>query len=80
MTCSRPQRNVHRLGFEPGTSWSEIRCPNRCATLPPEGEEEEGGGGGGRMMEEEEEEEGRRRREEEEKEEDEKYVRISLSS
>ena len=28
MTCSRPQRNVHRPG-------SEIRCPNHCATPPP---------------------------------------------
>ena len=35
MTCSRPQRNVHRPGFEPGTPWSEIRCPNHCATRHP---------------------------------------------
>ena len=35
MTCSRPQRNVHRPGFEPGTPWSEIRRPNPCATPPP---------------------------------------------
>ena len=35
VTCSRPQRNVHRPGFEPGTPWSEIRCPNHCATPPP---------------------------------------------
>ena len=34
MTCSRPQRNVHRPGFEPGTPWSEIRHPNHCATPP----------------------------------------------
>ena len=34
-TCSRPQRNVHRPGFEPGTPWSEIRRPNHCATLLP---------------------------------------------
>ena len=33
MTCSRPQRNVHRPGFEPGTPWSEIRRPNLCATI-----------------------------------------------
>ena len=32
MTCSRPQRNVHRPGFEPGTPWSDIRRPNHCAT------------------------------------------------
>ena len=32
MTCSRPQRNVHRPGFEPGTPWSEIRRPNHFAT------------------------------------------------
>ena len=36
VTCSRPQRNVHQLGFEPGTPWSEIRHPNHCATLPPQ--------------------------------------------
>ena len=35
MTCSRPQRNVHRPGFEPGTPWSEIRRPNHSATPPP---------------------------------------------
>ena len=35
MTCSRPQRNVHRPGFEPGTPWSEIQGPNHCATPPP---------------------------------------------
>ena len=35
MTCSRPQRNVHRHGIEPGTSWSEIRRPIHCATPPP---------------------------------------------
>ena len=35
VTCSRPQRNVHRPGFEPGTPWSEIRRPNHCATPPP---------------------------------------------
>ena len=35
MTCSRPQRNVHRPGFEPGTPWSEIRRSNHCATPPP---------------------------------------------
>ena len=35
VTCSRPQRNVHRPGFEPGTPWSEIRHPNHCATPPP---------------------------------------------
>ena len=35
MTCSRPQRNVHRPGFEPGTPWSEIRRPNHCATPQP---------------------------------------------
>ena len=34
MTCSRPQRNVHRPGIEPGTHWSEIRRPNHCATPP----------------------------------------------
>ena len=34
MTCSRSQRNVHRPGFEPGTPWSEIQHPNRCATPP----------------------------------------------
>ena len=33
VTCSRPQRNVHRTGFEPGTPWSEIRRPNHFATL-----------------------------------------------
>ena len=33
LPCSRPQRNVHRPGFEPGTPWSEIRRPNHCATL-----------------------------------------------
>ena len=32
MTCSRPQRNVHRRGIEPGTPWSEIRRPIHCAT------------------------------------------------
>ena len=32
MTCSRPQRNVHRPGFEPGTPWSEIRRPSHCTT------------------------------------------------
>ena len=32
MTCSRPQRNVHWPGFEPGTPWSENRHPNHCAT------------------------------------------------
>ena len=36
MTCSRPQRNVHRPGFEPGTPWSEIRRPNHCTTPPPQ--------------------------------------------
>ena len=35
MTCSMPQRNVHRPGFEPGTPWSDIRRPNHCATPPP---------------------------------------------
>ena len=35
VTCSRPQRNVHRQGFVPGTPWSEIRHPNHCATPPP---------------------------------------------
>ena len=25
VTCSRPQRKVHRPGLEPGTPWSEIR-------------------------------------------------------
>ena len=35
VTCSGPQRNVHRRGIEPGTSWSEIRCPIHCATPPP---------------------------------------------
>ena len=35
MTCSRPQRNVHWPGFEPGSPWSEIRRPNHCATPPP---------------------------------------------
>ena len=35
MTCSRPQQNVHRPGFEPGTPWSEIRRPNHYATPPP---------------------------------------------
>ena len=35
VTCSRPQRNVHRSGFEPGTPWSEIRRTNHCATPPP---------------------------------------------
>ena len=35
VTCSRPQRNVHWPGFEPGTLWSEIRRPNHCATPPP---------------------------------------------
>ena len=35
VTCSRPQRNVHRPGFEPGTPWSEIRRTNHCATPPP---------------------------------------------
>ena len=34
MICSRPQRNVHRSGFEPGTPWSEIQHPNHCATPP----------------------------------------------
>ena len=34
MTCSRPQRNVHRRGIEPGTPWSEIRRPIHCATPP----------------------------------------------
>ena len=32
MTCSRPQRNVHRPGFEQGTPWSEIRRLSHCAT------------------------------------------------
>ena len=35
-TCSRPQRNVHRRGIEPGTPWSEIRRPIHCATPPHE--------------------------------------------
>ena len=35
VTCSRPQRNVHRPGFEPGTHRSEIQQPNHCATPPP---------------------------------------------
>ena len=35
VTCSRPQRNVHRPGFEPGTPWSEIRRPYHWATPPP---------------------------------------------
>ena len=35
VTCSRPQRNVHRPGLEPGTPWSEIRRLNHCATPPP---------------------------------------------
>ena len=34
MTCSRPQRNVHRQEIEPGTPWSEIRRPIHCATPP----------------------------------------------
>ena len=34
MTCSRPQRNVHRWGIEPGTPRSEIRRPIHCATPP----------------------------------------------
>ena len=34
VTCSRPQRNVHRRGIEPGTPWSEIRRPIHCATPP----------------------------------------------
>ena len=34
MTCSRPQRNVHRRGIEPGTPWSEIRRLIHCATPP----------------------------------------------
>ena len=34
MTCSRPQRNVHRRGIEPGTPWSEIRRPIHCANPP----------------------------------------------
>ena len=34
MTCSMPQRNVHRRGIEPGTPWSEIRRPIHCATPP----------------------------------------------
>ena len=28
VTCSRPQRNVHRPGLKPGNPWSEIRRPN----------------------------------------------------
>ena len=35
MTCSRPQRNLRRPGFEPGTPWSEIRRPIHCSTPPP---------------------------------------------
>ena len=35
MTCPRPQRNVHRPWYEPGTPWSEIRRPNHCTTAPP---------------------------------------------
>ena len=35
VTCPRPQRNVHRPGFELRTPWSEIRRPNHCATPPP---------------------------------------------
>ena len=34
MTYSRPQRNGHRRGIEPGTPWSEIRRPIHCATPP----------------------------------------------